>query len=143
MFTYGRSLSGSVNFDAPRNIYYDASMRNLKRAPLWALLFLLMAACGASKKQIIVVDGIRIYAAEWEKTKSELATRMRLDTKCASRDLQFTLFTKWYRSATEVWVSGCGKRVLYTRNTGGLLGSTSPWYTNTPLTEAPTNQPLN
>lgn len=106
-------------------------MHTMKRAGLCMLTVLLLANCGRSK-QIVQVDGISIYLAEWEKTKSELASRMRFDTNCASPNLRYTLFAKSYRYPTEVGVAGCGKKVVYIREYIGRMNLyLTPWYANT------------
>lgn len=75
-----------------------------------------------------------MYQDEWDKTKQELANRMKFDADCADPAMSYTLLKKSFRYPTEVGVSGCGKKVMYVRAAVGAgLG---PWHADT-MSESP------
>jgi hypothetical protein len=78
---------------------------------LWFLALLACAACG----QVIVNNGIEVYASRCQRALSEIGPRASIDLDCPASDLQLALLRKQGKVPVSVGVSGCGHRAIYAR----------------------------
>jgi hypothetical protein len=99
-------------------------------------------AGGCARGHVTTVDGVEVYDHYWRQTEEQLLNRARFDFGCAG-PFELTLMQKAGRYPSQVGVSGCGRRAIYTRPNVGVYVS-STWILDSTSSDAPgdTSQPV-
>ncbi len=85
---------------------------------------LLAGTAGAMSSEVIVVDGIEIYARIWADTLAAVLPMAERDLQCPPAQIRVSLQRKVVREPIDVVATGCGRSLLYIRRTVGnnMLG---------------------
>lgn len=72
---------------------------------------LVSVGCGS----VVVVDGIEVYEGRWRRARESVESVAAFQLDCPRDALSYTLLRRVGREVTQVGVSGCGQRDVYTK----------------------------
>ena len=97
---------------------YRRAVKHLGKSTVLCALFALGCA-----GRIVVVDGIEVYEGHWRAAREGVQSVASFPFECPPDALSYSLLRRSGRAVSQVGVTGCGHRDVYTRIGSEWFGS--------------------